>query len=336
VIKHKENKKINIMRSIPVTTRLKRVPAKKAIAKLTEDEIKQMTPKASIVNEGEDKETIENKLGYSGKNQKLTQEQSDWKNKKIKELGSVQAYRDKYKIGKQKVVGQKKVETKGEDTLVPTYSKREGTISDNFDDRQLGRKTKFKNKLVRQSGNKLARAEDRMAKFEKKYSKAGVDKEGNPTSTFAAPKAGEKGYRKYKKLQNKVTENTNELADFEASSDNQAEAMRSGKKISQTFRRDEDRRDTAGDQSPGERKRQVAAENKIITQSIKSSDRAIDPESGQGITMNPSAYKMKPKSPATKKLQGSQNKLPMQLQNAIKAAPDKSRTSFKMKGYGKK
>ena len=37
------------MRSIPVTTRLKRVPAKKAIAKLTEDEIKQMTPKITFI-----------------------------------------------------------------------------------------------------------------------------------------------------------------------------------------------------------------------------------------------------------------------------------------------
>ena len=77
-----------------------------------------------------------------------------------------------------------------------------------------------------------------------------------------------------------------------------------------------------------------------------------------------SAFKMKAKSPAAKKLQGNQNKLPQHLQDAIKAAPEspakllplagmlgkaligsaiskaaspnKKRSGFKMKGYGKK
>jgi len=80
--------------------------------------------------------------------------------------------------------------------------------------------------------------------------------------------------------------------------------------------------------------------------------------------MKSSAYKMKAKSPAAKKLQGNQNKLPQHLQDAIKAAPEspaklaplaaiagkaligavvnklassnKMRSGFKMKGYGKK
>jgi hypothetical protein len=56
----------------------------------------------------------------------------------------------------------------------------------------------------------------------------------------------------------------------------------------------------------------------------------------QGITMKPSAFKMNPKSPATKKLQGDQGSLPQHLQAAIKAAPGKMRSGFKMKGYGKK
>ncbi len=56
----------------------------------------------------------------------------------------------------------------------------------------------------------------------------------------------------------------------------------------------------------------------------------------QGITMKPSAFKMKAKSPAAKKLQGAQNTLPQHLQDAIKAAPGKMRSGFKMKGYGKK
>ena len=41
------------------------------------------------------------------------------------------------------------------------------------------------------------------------------------------------------------------------------------------------------------------------------------------------------KSPATKKLQGAQNKLPQHLQDAIKAAPGKMKAPLK-KGYFKK
>ena len=87
-------------------------------------------------------------------------------------------------------------------------------------------------------------------------------------------------------------------------------------------------------------------------------------KSDSGAKMKPSAFKMYGKSPATKKLQGAQNKLPQHLQDAIKAAPEspaklgplaaiagkaligaavnklassnKMRSGFKMKGYGKK
>ena len=51
--------------------------------------------------------------------------------------------------------------------------------------------------------------------------------------------------------------------------------------------------------------------------------------------MKPSAFKMYAKSPATKKLQGAQNTLPQQLQDAIKAAPGKMKSPMK-KGYFKK
>jgi hypothetical protein len=78
-----------------------------------------------------------------------------------------------------------------------------------------------------------------------------------------------------------------------------------------------------------------------------------------GMPMKPSAFKMKAKSPAAKKLQGNQSRLPQHLQDSIKAAPEspakidpmtmmmvanavksrssnKMRSGFKMKGYGKK
>jgi hypothetical protein len=252
---------------------------------------------------------------------------------------------------------------KGEDVTADTYSKREGEVQTNFDGRQIGRATKFKNRYVRQSQNKLARADDRMAKFQKKYMVAGVDADGKPTSTFNAPKAGDKGYKKYKRLEAKQTENTNELADFKAGAANQAEAVRSGKSIGSTTRRDVDRQDTAGDQSPEQRLAQVKAEKRAeaateggITTSNSQSAGAITsttPATGgpkdqfnvgeldvtkfgeYTATSSPNnkrGYGMKAKSVATKKLQGAQGKLPSHLQAAIKAAPE--RTALK-KSYFK-
>ena len=55
----------------------------------------------------------------------------------------------------------------------------------------------------------------------------------------------------------------------------------------------------------------------------------------ENTVKKPSISNMKEKSIAYKTLKGGQNKLPKQLQDAIKAAPGKMKSSFKMKGYGK-
>jgi hypothetical protein len=73
----------------------------------------------------------------------------------------------------------------------------------------------------------------------------------------------------------------------------------------------------------------TAEENNTVT-----SNTAED-KSDSGLKMKPSAFKMYAKSPATKKLQGAQNTLPQQLQDAIKAAPGKMKSPMK-KGYFKK
>ena len=148
---------------------------------------------------------------------------------------------------------EKEVVVKGEDVTADTYSKREGKVQTNFDGRQIGRGTKFKNRYVRQSQGKLDKANDRMAKFKNKNMKDGV---------FTAPVAGGKGFRKYSKLLNSQTENTKELKDFTAAADNHSEAVRSGKSIGSTTRRDVDRQDTAGDQTPEQRLAQVKAEKR--------------------------------------------------------------------------
>ena len=379
------------MNQLPITSRVKRSPLLKGSPyKQTE------TPKASVTAEGEEETEIITVPGTPGTSnydaavaaegtkqvdpKKITPEMTAKANKKRADAKAADEAAAKPIV--------KEIVVKGDDVIAPTYSKRTGDVQTNFDGRQLARQTKFKNRFVRQSKNKLAKSEDRMANFQKKYSKAGVDADGNPTNTFTAPKAGEKGYKQYMRLEARVTENTNELADFEQGSKNQAEVMRSGRTIGKTTRMDEDRRDTAADQTKDERIAQVKAEQKAANNIVTSGQavNAVEVNSNTGggdnavegkadatkygeykpapTTMKPSAFKMKAKSPAAKKLQGNQGRLPQYLQDAIKSAPEspakllplaaiagkalvgalaskavssnKMRSGFKMKGYGKK
>ena len=340
------------MGQLPITSRLKRTSFQlRAVAKQTD------TPNAKVVGKGEDTtETItktttsedpnltsfKNKCGkYGGKNSDAAAADGCKWDDKAKDPEPITT------------TTEEEVVVKGEDVIADTYSKREGKVQTNFDGRQIGRGTKFKNKYVRQSKIKLGRANDRMANFQKKYMKDGV---------FTAPKAGDKGYKKYIRLEAKQTENTNELADVESGAANQAEAVRSGKSIGSTTRRDVDRQDTAGDQTPEQRLAQVRAEkkasdaaaNNIITESTGQSNQAIEAPAtggpkgqfdvGETEEFDPTkfgqysapnkkrGYGMKAKSVATKKLQGAQGKLPSHLQAAIKAAPE--RTALK-KSYFK-
>ena len=244
------------MGQLPITSRLKRVPS---VLRATD------TPKAKIIKKGKDttetitvpgedtevytppKRTPEGDAAYA----KLTQAQKNAQDAKyVKKNTNIVKGDDK----KENII------VKGDDVIADTYTKREGKVQTNFDGRQIGRATKFKNKYVRQSQNKLARADDRMAKFKNKNMKDGV---------FTAPEAGQKGFKKYSRLKNKQTENTNELADFKVGAANQAEAVRSGKSIGSTTRRDEDRQDTAGDQSPEQRLAQVTAEKRASDAAIE-------------------------------------------------------------------
>ena len=240
------------MGQLPITSRLKRTSFQlRAVAKQTD------TPNAKVVGKGEDTtETItktttsedpnltsfKNKCGkYGGKNSDAAAADGCKWDDKAKDPEPITT------------TTEEEVVVKGEDVIADTYSKREGKVQTNFDGRQIGRGTKFKNRYVRQSQGKLDKANDRMAKFKNKNMKDGV---------FTAPVAGGKGFRKYSKLLNSQTENTKELKDFTAAADNHSEAVRSGKSIGSTTRRDVDRQDTAGDQSPEQRLAQVKAEKR--------------------------------------------------------------------------
>ena len=239
------------MGQLPITSRLKRVPsALKATG----------TPKAKVVKKGKDTTKTITVPGVAGTENldKLNAGKID-KGPGYKPPAAERA-RANAEVAAAKAADvaaakptQKNIVVKGDDVIADTYSKRTGTVQTNFDGRQIGRGTKFKNRYVRQSQGKLDKANDRMANFQKKYTKDGV---------FTAPKAGGKGFRKYSKLLNKQTENTNELKDFKAAAANHSEAVRSGKSIGSTTRRDVDRQDTAGDQSKEERIAQVTAEKR--------------------------------------------------------------------------
>jgi len=76
-------------------------------------------------------------------------------------------------------------------------------------------------------------------------------------------------------------------------------------------------------------------EDKAKRDAVKKDITTPDENEKSVAGMNPSAFKMYGKSPATKKLKGAQNTLPPHLQDAIKAAPGKMRGPLK-KGYFKK
>ena len=304
------------MGQLPITSRLKRVPSALKATK---------TPKAKIIKKGKDTTKTITVPGVAGT------ENLDKLNAGKIDKGpdydppAAETARANAEIAAAKAADvaaakptQKNIVVKGDDAIADTYSKREGKVQTNFDGRQIGRATKFKNKYVRQSKIKLARADDRMAKFKNKNMKDGV---------FTAPEAGGKGYKKYKRLEAKQAENTNELADFKAGASNQAEAVRSGKSIGSTTRRDEDRQDTAGDQTPEQRIAQVAAENNITTASTGQASKAISAPSAEGgksqfdvgeiESFDPTKFGQY-KSPAPKRGYAMKGKSPATAKSALK------------------
>tara|TARA_B110000503_G_C7152275_1_gene415737 strand:+ start:548 stop:1504 length:957 start_codon:yes stop_codon:yes gene_type:complete len=263
------------MGQLPITSRLKRVPSVPSVLKATG------TPKAKIIKKGDDKIVKNTKTITTPGSVKASDDQckpGDTRASCIalskmsqEEIEAAEVARGDRVLPSTSQITTESTE-KGDDVIADTYSKRTGDVLTNFDGRQKGRATKFTNRYVRQSQNKLARADDRMAKFKNKNMKDGV---------FTAPEAGQKGFKKYSRLKNKQTENTNELADFKVGASNQAESMRTGKKIgSGNVRRDVDRQDTAGDQTPEQRIAQVAAENNITTASTGQASQAINVPSG--------------------------------------------------------
>jgi len=263
---------------------------------------------------------------------------------------------------------------KGEDKTVDTklYRKDTQDVKEPWEVRRSNRSAKIQGRAQRRSQNKADKVARQLAKLS--------DDEKKP------------GNKKYDRLMAKQTETTQELENMKQGTLNVAEGRRSGKLAgTRDIRREKDVVKTAGDYLDPEQIKQAARREEIAAASGMTTSQAAGaveanqtPFSGametakelggeldykpgqysQGITMKPSAFKMKAKSPAAKKLQGNQGSLPQHLQDAIKAAPkspaklgplaaiagkaligaavnklassNKMRSGFKMKGYGKK
>ena len=201
------------------------------------------------------------------------------------------------------------------------------------------------------------------ARYERKLRKYGTfDKDGNFTEKDGLSQRQQSKSRQYQEG----------LIRTESARKRTDEGIASGKRPGSRIKRTEDRDATTGEFTDveqikmGARRQEIAANEANLT--TKQSTNAIDVEapnpfsagldrakaiaeeglnykagkynfSSAPTTMKPSAYKMKAKSPAAKNLQGNQGKLPQHLQDAIKSAPEspnKMRSGFKMKGYGKK
>ena len=232
----------------------------------------------------------------------------------------------------------------GEDKTVDTklYRKDYQDVKEPWEVRRSNRSAKIAGRAQRRAQNKADKVARQLAKMD-----AADKKPGN---------------KKYDRLMAKQTETTQELENMEQGSLNVAEGRKSGKLAGSRVRRTEDVVKTAADYEDPEQIKQAARRAEIAAQSGMTTSQAegaptpgktafsgmmetakelgeLDYKAGQysqGITMKPSAFKMKAKSPAVKKLQGNQHKLPQHSQDAIKAAPGKMRSGFKMKGYGKK
>ena len=258
----------------------------------------------------------------------------------------------------------------GEDKTVDAklYRKDYQDVKEPWEVRRSNRAAKVAGRSQRRAQNKADKVARQLAKLEEKGVTSG---------------------RKYDNLKAKETETTQELENMKQGSLNVAEGRKSGKLAGSRVRRTEDVVKTMGDYESDDaaqvrmqaRQKEIAAQSGMTTGQAAGAVEAgqtafsgaletakelgkLDYEAGQytqGITMKPSAFKMKGKSPAAKKLQGNQGKLPQHLQDAIKAAPTKlgplaaiagkavlgalankaaspgkQRSGFKMKGYGKK
>lgn len=129
-----------------------------------------------------------------------------------------------------------------------------------------------------------------------------------------------------------------ELTAFKAAAERNKKARASGKRTGTSGVRTGERNMTYSDLGGSAEQTKYLKEKKkreLEEKKKREADKKDITTPDAATKMNPSAFKMYGKSPATKKLKGAQNTLPPHLQDAIKSAPGKMRGPLK-KGYFKK
>ena len=219
---------------------------------------------------------------------------------------------------------------------------------------------------VKKSGRDVSRAEKKISK----YATSSEDDKGNIVWT---PKAGlsEKQKIKFRENQKELKNFNNIASNVEKGTESGqgfGRSFVSGQRDVLLGEKGPEQQKVIA-RNEAKKKQNVAAQNRLTTAGqFKQSSGFINPEgdssdssfdyerftgdAGMGEAIRsanspralgdentvkkPSISNMKEKSIAYKTLKGGQNKLPKQLQDAIKAAPGKMKSGFKMKGYGKK
>ena len=328
--------------NLPITSRLKRV----SIAQQT-------NPKAKVSGniEGDPTEIIEN-ISSSYEGEKMSDEK--WAALPAAEKRRLNAAAGANKEGE--IIKQKKkiVRGNGLDYSAVEKVKTEGTVLKPTEIRRLSRSSKKANRDVRRSEIKLSKYGTRQ--------EDGTWKENPGLSARKSAKFREnqKELKNFNNIASNVEKGTESGQGFGRSFvSGQRDVLlgEKGPEQQKVIARNE-----------AKKKQNVAAQNRLTTAGqFKQSSGSINPEgdssesgfdyerftgdAGMGEAIRsanspralgdentvkkPSISNMKEKSIAYKTLKGGQNKLPTQLQNAIKAAPGKMKSSFKMKGYGK-
>ena len=330
--------------SLPITSRIKRTPIlKRSMAKKTTD------PKAKKYGseEGDDITTTEIvETPKKSLQDAYKDRSSEYKDLSFEEYKKVAQADPLYGTsgGKKEITTTKKGEDLDYDTNL-MKTKKEGTMLEPWE--------------VRRQLRAQTRSDRQVNKKRRKMEKYGTfDKEGNFTQNKGLTQ------KELRKLQQAETGYDTATA----MSSNIQKGVKSGRAAGEQYYQGQ-REMNKGEQTPAEqlesskqeakraRRAEIAAASGMTTSQAEGAVEAgATPFSGMmetakelgevdlykpgqyssGFTSKSTPFQMQAKSPATKKLRGAQNTLPQHLQNAIKAAPGKMRSGFKMKGYGKK
>lgn len=130
-------------------------------------------PKMKKTKKGKDEEVTTDVEGYSGKPSKLSAEQAAWRDREIKRLGGVQAYRDYYKIGEKTKVGERKEIIKGKDVTEeqPYMTYDYGDVLTSPQQRKVNRGMLKDVRMAGKMARKLARFEGKTGKERRRAAK---------------------------------------------------------------------------------------------------------------------------------------------------------------------